>query len=270
MSTTSTEITPLTRTHSVILRLGERFCSIPVQSVREMTVMPEVEPLCGVPPFVRGLCKLRGIAIPVVDLRARLSMPPLAASNAEVLSILKDREQDHLNWIKELESSVVEERPFTLGSDPTACEFGTWAATYEPGTRELAHLLHGLDAPHAAIHEIAQRVTRIAARGAKEEALKIIDLTRSTALSSMLNQFQRVYSYLGKVPREIVTVIEVQDELVGVVVDEVDSLAWVSPETGDISRETSHLDSIYASVGRIEDDGRMVTMLDPVTLRIHN
>ena len=269
MSTTTTPTKSQTRTHSVILRLGKRFCSVPVTNVREMTVMPEVEPLCGVPPFVRGLCKLRGSAIPVVDLRARLGMEALSNSNKDVVGVLREREKDHLNWIKELEASVREERPFTLGTDPTACKFGKWQASFVPDTRELEHLLHGFDAPHGAIHGVTKRVTAKAAQGQKDEALAIIDRTRTTDLAFMLEQFQRVYSHLNRPQREIVAVLEVGDETVGVVVDEVDSLAWVVPETGDISRETAQLDSIYCSIGKVEDGGRMVTMLDPSTLRIH-
>jgi chemotaxis signal transduction protein len=269
MSTPFTLATPVTRTHSVVLRLGERFCSIPVQNVREMTVIPKVESLCGVPPFIRGLCKLRGRSIPVFDLRERLGMPPLTDDHANLIAVLKQREKEHLKWIKELEASVIEERPFTLGTDPTACKFGKWTASFVPDTRELEHLLRGFDAPHAAIHGVALSVTRAAGNGSKEDALKIIDRTRATDLTFMLDQFQRVYSHLAQTPREIVVVAEVGEEVVGVVVDEVDSLAWITPETGDISRESSHLDSIYASVGKIEADGRMVSMLAIESLRIH-
>ncbi len=85
------------RVHSVVLRLGDRFCSLPVGHVREMNVLPEVEQLCGTPDHVPGVITLRGAAIPVVDLRKRLGMGDIMEENDGLVATLKDREQDHLN-----------------------------------------------------------------------------------------------------------------------------------------------------------------------------
>lgn len=257
------------RVHSVVLRLGDRFCSLPVEHVREMTVLPEVEELCGTPDHVLGVITLRGAAIPVVDLRKRLGMGDIMEENVGLIATLKEREQDHLNWIKELEACVHEERPFTLGLDPKACKFGRWMAGFEPKTRELAHLLHGFDLPHAAIHGVAETVMRLAGQGRTEDALHVIEDTRTTDLSFMLEQFQRVFALLGQPPRQIVTVVEVDDELVGLVVDEVSTLAWIQPDAGDLSRDASGRDGIFAAMGRVESDGRMVSMLAPAALRVH-
>ena len=258
------------RTHSVILRLGERLCSLPVDCVREMTVLPSVKELCGTQDYVPGVITLRGAAIPVVDLRMRLGMVDIMAENNAIISILKDREQDHIHWIAELEASVHEERPFSLSTDASQCAFGQWMATFEAQTRELEHLLHGFDAPHAAIHGVAQKVTRMANLGDKEGALELIAATRSTDLRFMLEQFKRIFSLLSLKPRQIAAVIEVEGEHVGVIVDEVASLDWVKVEKGDISKEATNIDGLFACMGRNETDGHMVSMLDPSALRVHH
>jgi purine-binding chemotaxis protein CheW len=56
--------------HLVAMRLGY---------VTEVVRPLPVEPLAGVPPFVRGFCVLRGVATPVVDVRVLLGGEPAAA-----------------------------------------------------------------------------------------------------------------------------------------------------------------------------------------------
>jgi len=258
------------RTHSVILRLGERFCSLPVDCVREMTVLPAVRELCGTQDFVPGVITLRGAAIPVVDLRMRLGMGDIMDENNAIVALLKAREEDHINWIAELEASVREQRPFALSTDPTQCAFGQWMATFEPQTRELGHLLHGFDAPHAAIHDVAKKVARLVSLGDRDGALALIEATRTSELRAMLEQFKRLFAMLSMKPRQIAAVIEIEGEHVGVIVDEVASLAWVKVEQGDISKEATHIDGLFACMGRNEADGQMISMLDPSALRVHH
>jgi len=257
------------RTHSVILRLGERFCSLPVEFVREMIVLPEIKELCGTQDYVPGVITLRGEAIPVVDLRMRLGMGDILDENRAVIDTLKQCEQDHLNWIDELEASVREDRPFTLSTDPEQCAFGQWMGAFIPKTRELEHLLHGFDAPHASIHGVATAVTRLVSHGDVNGALGVIEGTRTTELRFMVEQFKRVFALLSQKPWQIAAVIEVKGEQVGVIVDEVASLAWIAEEKGDISREAASIDSLFSSMGRSESDGRMVSMLAPHALRVH-
>jgi purine-binding chemotaxis protein CheW len=57
--------------HLVAMRLGY---------VTEVVRPLPVEPLAGVPPFVRGFCVLRGVPTPVVDIRVLLGGEPAAAA----------------------------------------------------------------------------------------------------------------------------------------------------------------------------------------------
>jgi hypothetical protein len=243
------------RTHSVILRLGDRFCSLPVDCVREMTVLPEIKKLCGTSAFVPGVITLRGEAIPVVDLRMRLGMSDVMDDNRDLIRLLEQREQDHLSWLAELEACIHEERHFSLGLDPTACKFGRWMSEFEPGTRELAYLMQGFAGPHIAIHGIGKEVMQLAESGRKSAALERIEETRATELNMLLQQFRRVYDLLSAPPR--------------LIVDEVASLAWVRFEEGDISREAVLIDGLFASMGRNEATNAMVSMLNPHGLRVH-
>lgn len=50
--------------------------ALPVEHVREIVRAVAVTPLPGAPPVVVGLINLRGLLVPVMDLRARLRLPP--------------------------------------------------------------------------------------------------------------------------------------------------------------------------------------------------
>lgn len=52
---------------SVVCRVGSRFCALPIEHVEETMRPLPLEPLAGMPPFVLGLCIIRGAARPVVD-----------------------------------------------------------------------------------------------------------------------------------------------------------------------------------------------------------
>lgn len=56
----------------LVFRSGQRLCGLPVQHVREVMRPQPVQPLPGLPTFVRGTCLIRGDAVPLVDLRAFL------------------------------------------------------------------------------------------------------------------------------------------------------------------------------------------------------
>ena len=55
--------------------LGNEEYSVPVLKVREIIKMMEITQVPKVPPHVKGVINLRGKVIPVIDLRAKFSLP---------------------------------------------------------------------------------------------------------------------------------------------------------------------------------------------------
>ena len=115
----------------------------------------------------------------------------------------------------------------------------------------------------------ADETEALAEAGETKQALACIERTRSIELTALRSQLERVRNLLSKPPRRIVTVIRIGAEQVGLIVDEVASLAWVRTEDADISRGANALDQLFASRGRNEADARMVSMLEPRALRVH-
>jgi purine-binding chemotaxis protein CheW len=55
------------RTSWLLCHAGGHLCAIPIEHVIEILRVLPIEPVSGAPPYVRGLCIIRGSAIPVVD-----------------------------------------------------------------------------------------------------------------------------------------------------------------------------------------------------------
>lgn len=60
-------MTELSADLALICRVRARQCALPLGPVRETLRPLPVEPVAGAPPFVLGLCVIRGAAVPVVD-----------------------------------------------------------------------------------------------------------------------------------------------------------------------------------------------------------
>jgi purine-binding chemotaxis protein CheW len=55
------------RTIRLLCRAGNHLCAIPIEHVIEVLRVLPIEPVSGAPPYVLGLCIIRGSAVPVVD-----------------------------------------------------------------------------------------------------------------------------------------------------------------------------------------------------------
>ncbi len=60
----------------LICRAKDFLCALPIGQVIETMRMPSVEIVADVPRHVRGLCRIRGAAVPVVDLAVLISGEP--------------------------------------------------------------------------------------------------------------------------------------------------------------------------------------------------
>jgi len=53
---------------------GEEYC-IEIRRIREILALPDITPVPDAPEYIRGVMNLRGIIIPLVDLRLKFRMP---------------------------------------------------------------------------------------------------------------------------------------------------------------------------------------------------
>jgi purine-binding chemotaxis protein CheW len=68
----------------VVFRLGKEEFGAPIASVQEIVRVPEqLSHVPKAPPFVEGVINLRGVVLPVIDLRRRLGLPAVARSDRQ-------------------------------------------------------------------------------------------------------------------------------------------------------------------------------------------
>ncbi len=110
-----------------------------------------------------------------------------------LISMLETAWIDHLEWIKDLNYSIMNGTRFTGQTDPTQCNFGKWYYSYPADDPEFARLLEEWEEPHIRLHESADAIIQAVAAGNQNRALGLynsetlatLDLLRGAKESSL-------------------------------------------------------------------------------------
>lgn len=216
----------------LLVRLGERLVGVPARLVAEMLRLGAVRPFPQASGVVRGSMLVRDEIVAVRDLRASLGLPTLGAEMEELRAMLRAREQDHRNWLEELERSVEEARPFSLATDPHKCAFGRWYDQFRTNNVVLAAHLKRFDGPHKRIHALAGEVDALVQAKQMDRARARIQWGRETELSEMIRLFRELDELLVANSQEIAVVLSgVRGARVAYAVDRVESLQPLTPQT---------------------------------------
>jgi hypothetical protein len=144
----------------LIFELCQQHYALPALQVREMVAMQgqQVRAVPQAAAYVPGVVNLRNQVIPVIDMRTLLNLPSVDDESASIIEELHQREEDHINWLNELEACVDEQRTFRLATDPHLCKFGKWydkthscevnRRRFTKGRYAMQTLLDAFDAPH--------------------------------------------------------------------------------------------------------------------------
>ena len=69
-------------------KLGSQEYALDIMSVREIRGWTKTTPMPHAPDFMRGVINLRGTVLPVMDLAARLSLPPTETTERKVIIVV--------------------------------------------------------------------------------------------------------------------------------------------------------------------------------------
>lgn len=204
-----------------IAQIKNQHFALASQDVREMLMVPDVAEVPSAPSYVRGVINLRGRVIPLLDLRQRLGWNSLSDETESFCDLMDQREQDHQNWLNELEASVTERQQFTLTTDPHKCAFGKWRDQFHTDNLRMADILTRFDDPHRRIHGIAIQVGELAQKGDYQQAALEIERTRSTVLAEMLGLFAELRQAMRESLHEIAVVLDDSGNRIAAVVDSI-------------------------------------------------
>lgn len=207
---------------------GEQY-GIRTENIREMVLFKEPTKVPDYPSHMRGVINLRGMVIPVIDLRKRLGKHGLLEEEEELISTLNGREEDHVQWLNELKASVEEDREFTLTTDPHACAFGKWYDNFITDNQLLQAQLKKFDQPHKLIHNVAIDVAKFRNDGKKDDALAVIQYVWNGKLSLLKSLFRETIRIIKENVSEIVVIVESDDMRVGFIVDKVLEVTDITP-----------------------------------------
>jgi len=234
--------------------------------VQTMVAMPEVTSIPHRPEWSRGVVNLRGqIIIPIIDLRRRLGMDSYLDNIYKLIDLMHQRERDHRNWLEELQNSVMEDRTFSLATDPHKCKFGQWYDSYKPKTLTEAQFLQKFEEPHERIHSIAVRVQELRAQQKQAEAMDLINKTRDCDLAEMIRLFDQFRALVRELRyTEIALVIENLDKKIGMAVDSIESVEMLEIDSAEEFPETLQLrgNNLTQYVAKRRKTGEILYLLD--------
>ncbi|MCA9494173.1 MAG: chemotaxis protein CheW, partial [Myxococcales bacterium] len=258
----------------ILVRLHGTSYAVPAEHTLEVLhgARVTVTPVPGGDPAMLGVLDLRGTLLPAIDLRVVMGMTSFAAELTSVRELLAARERDHVQWLDELRRCASCGDPFTKATDPTRCAFGVWYSGLQADPKELGRLtgqrlaqqavVASWDAPHRAIHALADRVLEQAGRGDTDAAQHLLR-TGESELAGLRASFKEFLTLFEEQRRAMLVVCQAGDQLVALAVDEV-----LAVEELDESR-ISELPPMVATAQRClsgtyrREDGELVHLVEP-------
>lgn len=250
----------------VIFSLKERRFAISTDFVQEMLLLPEVTPVPNMPPHIRGVINLRGQIIHLVDSRVLMEMPSYTQDTDELIDMLVLREQEHKQWLDELESCLREEREFKLAICPHQCKFGQWYDHFKTDNTMLSSELRKFDKPHKQIHATAKAAIDLKASGKSDEAFRLIERRKSGELATMIKLFDNTRKILKDTQREIAIVLTSGRNRLSVSADSVDSVERIdssSIEASDGATQHTATGTSKCKFGKRAKGDEWVSILEP-------
>jgi chemotaxis signal transduction protein len=203
----------------IIARIGKSNFAFKAESVVEMIKKSAIVRMPLMPDNVAGAVKIRGSAIPVYDMRIILGIITFEKERDDFIATLKQREEDHKNWLNELDKCVRENRKFTLQTDPHKCKFGIWYDTFKTEDYDLSKLLREFDLPHQMIHSLAAQAKEFMRDGNRQAAIELLDGTGKVTLKIMVNLFKSAVEIIGNLDSRIIIIVREDEDMKGLLVD---------------------------------------------------
>ncbi len=104
-------------------------------------------------------------------------------------AILWHRQLDHINWVKQLEEAVSQNREFTGQLDPAKCGLGKWMADYVSSDNTFNSKLNALVAPHERLHALGRKINNLIAQGKITAAQKVFNQEVKPTLAEIERHF---------------------------------------------------------------------------------
>ncbi|MGI2259214.1 CZB domain-containing protein [Shewanella sp. GXUN23E] len=218
-----------------------------------------------------GVKDYGGKPVPIFDLGILLNGVSTGATNNELITLLKNREQDHVDWLNALRQTMEHGVPFNKARNPHECAFGRWYDSFNTDNRDFAELLKKFDAPHKQLHALADQILKLLDAGKKTEANDLLQREERSTYSSLLRLFTMARDQLALDYKPII-VFSTCDGIhpsIGLLVDKVEDSVDVNEQDIHPMDDLAHLgfdmnaQSTRLVRGLIHHNGRHSLIMEP-------
>lgn len=154
------------------------------------------------PGFV-GMIEFQSAVVPVIDFANHLHMRSGLDISTTLIQKLKQREQEHIDWLTALENAMQNNTPFSKARNPHDCAFGQWYDNYQTRDDSLREILDGFDKPHRRIHALADILLTMSAEGRRPEAMDILGRERAQTLTRLTKRFELARNHIRETVRQV-------------------------------------------------------------------
>ena len=158
----------------------------------------------------------QGKPVPIYDFARLMGCEAEYLGNLKLLDILEDRENDHIQWITDLETCLISGEPFNKARDHNQCEFGKWYLTFKPNDELLADIMKDFDEPHKRIHALADELLNLRDEGELDKALTILEHEKVRTLGKLIGLFKAARERLENITRPILLYINTGKKMIAV------------------------------------------------------
>lgn len=258
----------------LIFKLDGGLYAIGSHMVSSILRLPDtVSKLPEAPDFIRGLMNFRGRILALLDMRDLYQMESMEQEYIDFKTMLDERKEDHVRWVKELERSIVNEEEFTLATDPHDCAFGKWYYGFKSDLHNINFQLKKIEEPHNKLHAAAEAVKKCFKRHdecQREECLKeILTKTKEKLMPEVLRLIDETKEVFHHRYQNKVVVIGDRGAQIGLIVDEVVSVETLSAVGGSDAMRCFLSSKYIAAVGQTASRGGLIFMLDGRELIAH-
>ncbi|MBQ8826327.1 MAG: chemotaxis protein CheW [Oscillospiraceae bacterium] len=246
----------------LIFSLCNHVYAIHSRYVTSIMVPPDrITPVPDAPDIYRGLTEIRGQVYPILDMRMLFKYIPLETECEQFIELMNEREKDHIEWAKELEKCVREDRDFTLTTDPNACKFGVWYNEYKKHGTNADFSLNKIEKPHAELHQTADLIAEtrkmpdsVQKRRRIDELLNLVTEEYVPEIMAIIDEAKRRYRSFY---RETMVLLSTGEATLAIVVDKVLAVDTVTMVEGKINMSKIFNSKFFTGVchnRRVEND----------------
>lgn len=255
------------RSRWIYFLLGSELYAIPLEKALELVILPEIVKISNTPKHILGLAKLKDDTFPVVDLRVKFGLKSIEEDQSELVQLLQDRKQDHIDWLEALKDAIYNGVPFSKTLDPDKCAFGKWYNSYKSNLIYIAAQLRKFDKPHRMIHKIGALALQLQADQKGDEAKQLITGSLSSDLSLLIKLFDNTSEIIKNQTSNIAIIARLEYGICGFLVDKLESV--VSFEPTEISEKpiflgkNSDADILIGSARKEQLSDKLFLLMDP-------